>query len=200
VSSALRSTGLVSAFILLLAAAAPASAQSPVPEKGTWSVSFALPEGGGSNFGIANLVGEQWQLGLEMNFQSSDTDLGPVGDNNAAENEIDDKNFLIGPVIKYYIGESGPVAPYLRASFGAGWNNNEVRQTNAVRVTKTTDYSSRLAVGAEWFPVDGISIGGHTGVLLRYTRAESTINDNGVEQITWSTNTFRSGLNLRIWF
>ena len=198
--SILRTTGLASALLLLAAAAVPASAQSPVPDDADWSVSFALPEGGGSNFGLARMVGDLWQFGLEIGFESSDTDLGPVGNNGAAENEVDDKSFLIGPVIKRYIGVSGPVAPYLRASFGAGWTNNEVRQTNAVRVAKTRNFSSRLAVGAEWFPVEGISIGGHTGVLLQYIRAENTVNEAGVEQITWSTNTFRSGLNLRIWF
>jgi len=187
-------------FLLLLLTALPATSQSPVPESGTWSLSFAFPEGGGPNFGIANLVSDDWQVGLEVNLQSSDTDVGPVGDNRAAQSEVDDKSFLIGPVIKRYVGARESVAPYLRASFGASWDSNEVNQTNGTRVTENTSYSSRLAVGAEWFPLEGISIGGHTGVVLRYNRAENTVNDAGIEQITWSVNTFRSEVNFRIWF
>jgi autotransporter-like protein len=196
-----RGTTLAAATIAALVFADSAAAQeSPVPESGTWNVSFSFPDAGGTSFGLTRMVGTGWSVGLEVDFRSSDTDVAPTEGSVAASSEVDDRQFLIGPVIKKYLRHRGPVAPFIRTSFGAGWTNNTTRQTNATRQFDTFTFSVRAGVGADWFPVDGISLGGFTGLLLNRTDATNTLNDVGLTQDSWAVTTFRSNLVLRIWF
>lgn len=146
------------------------------------------------------MVATGWSLGLVVDFQTSDTDLNPTEGSVAASNEIDDREFLIGPVVKKYFRNRGPVAPFIRTSFAFGWTNNDVRQTNALREFDTYTVSVRAGVGADWFPLEGISLGGFTGILFNRTSARNTLNDIGATQDTWALTTFRSNLVLRIWF
>ena len=113
---------------------------------------------------------------------------------------IDDSEFLVGPVVKKYLRPRGAVAPFLRTSAAVGWTNNTTRQTNAVRVFDTFIFSARAGIGADWFPLEGISLGGFTGILLNRAKATNTLNDVGLTQDTWAVTTFRSNLVLRIWF
>lgn len=196
-----RGTGVTAAVIAVLLVAVPAAAQeSPTPEKGAWSVSFSFPDGGGTSFGLTKMVAPSWSLGLEIDFQASDTDLKPTEGSVAASSEVDDNQFLIGPVLKKYLRPRGSVAPFIRTSFGLGWTNTTTRQTNAEREFSTFVFSARGGVGADWFPLEGISLGGFTGILLNRTTATNTLNGIGLTQDTWAVTTFRSNLVFRIWF
>ena len=189
---------MLAALVLL---GLPAAAQeAPVPEKGAWNVSFSFPNGGGSSFGLSTMVAPSWSLGLVVDLQSSDSDINPTEGSIAASSEVDDREFLIGPVLKKYFRSRGSVAPFLRSSVALGWTNRETRQTNAERVFDTFTYSGRLGVGADWFPLEGISLGGFTGVLVTRVDVTSTLNDLGITQDTWAVTTFTSDLVLRIWF
>jgi Autotransporter beta-domain len=201
VSKVDRGIGLTAAAVATLLLAGPIAGQeSPVPEKGAWSVSFAFPDGGGTAFGLTTMIANSWSVGLEIDLQSSDTDLEPTAGSVAASSEVDDRQFMIGPVVKKYLGHRGPVAPFLRGSFGFGWNSNTTRQTNATRKFDTFTFGARVGIGADWFPVEGISLGGFTGIVVNRTDATNTLNDVGLTQDTWAVTTFRSNLVFRIWF
>lgn len=157
-------------------------------------------DGAGSAFGITRMVASTWSLGLEIDLQPSDTDLEPTEGAIVASSEVDDLRFLIGPVVKKYLRHRGAVAPFVRTSFAVAWTNNTTRQTNAVREFSTFTFSARAGIGADWFPVENISLGGYTGLVFNRIKAINTVNDVGLIQDTFALTTFRSNLVFRIWF
>ncbi len=193
--------GLLATLVLATATALPLAAQdSPVPEKGTWSIGFFLPDGGGNSLGGWRMVSDRVMVGLEVDFRSSDSDTEPTEGSLAASTEFDDKVFTFGPRAKIYLGHRGPVASYLRFGGGIGWESDQAIGQNAVREETRYQLFLRNSVGADWFPTDGISISGYTGVQLTYFSARNTIDELGITQKTWAVATFRSDLGINFWF
>ena len=59
-----------------------------------------------------------------------------------------------------------------------------------------------VAVGAEWYPIRWLGVGGHTGLVWQRTDTEA-INDNSgnsFEGATKNLRTFRSGLMVNFYF
>jgi hypothetical protein len=197
----LRPTTWIAALAIAAVGAPALTAQeSPVPEKGTWTIGFVLPDGGGTSMGGWRMVSDRVLLGLEVDFQSSDSDTEPTEGALAASSEFDEKNFTLGPRLKLYLGHKGPVASYLRFGGGIGWSSDQQLSTNTIREQTTYQLFLRNSVGADWFPTEGISIGGYTGFQLTYFSARNVIDELGITQETWAIATFRSQLGINFWF
>lgn len=187
----------------LLVAGGSLTAQT-VPAAGSWGLTAALPDGGGNTFGLWRMIGARTNLGFEADYRytraeddASTPQLGP--DLVARRSRI-----VLGPTVKRYLRERGPVAAYVRASAAWGWSDDELERPagGAVeRDTKETTQLYRVALGADWFPFPELAIGAFTGIVA--VRDDIEVQVAGVGTATRKTttwNTFRSGIELQYYF
>lgn len=180
---------IVSAMVLAGVAAAPAAAQQAgsanALQKGRRSISFGLP--GSPRFGIWTMLSERTNLGLnaELEMQNSDAP------------DVEGWGLELAPAIKRYTRGLGPVMPFLYGEVNLGFGKSS-QGGNDVTNWGTGAFGG---LGVEWFPVRSISIGGYTGLGLRYTSSE--IETPGVpsdNRTDFRLSTGTSGLSLQIYF
>jgi hypothetical protein len=171
--------------VLLLATSQPVQAQAPQGlARGTLSLEFALPDGGGSNFGLWNQVGTSTSIGWNVGFaySSDDTDIA----------ERSQLRISVGPELKEHFSIRPRVAPFYR--FGIfGLYDRDIRTQDELENRETAwGVGGSVALGVDWFPLDQISIGGHTGFRVDYLDLE--------ERTQLTAGTFLSQLTMRIYF
>jgi len=183
VRSFLTSTLAVPA--ILLATSQPLQGQAPQGlARGTLSLELALPEGGGGNFGLWNQVGTSTSIGWNVGFAYSrdETDIA----------ERSQLRISVGPELKEHFSIRSRVAPFYR--FGIfGLYDRDTRTQDELENRETSwGVGGSVALGVDWFPLDQISIGGHTGLRVDYLDAE--------ERSQLNAGTFLSQLTMRIYF
>ncbi|MBW3552068.1 MAG: hypothetical protein KY466_01090 [Gemmatimonadetes bacterium] len=182
----------------LAVAAPPAAAQQADrgderwhPEWGDWSLSFHLPSGGGAGFGFWKQRGRDVALGLTVDGTLAFSDReNPDGDVSSSE-----VAFSVGPALKRYWWRDGPVSPFFHTGLSATYRRAEVGATSSWR------FGGGLTVGlgADWFPVQGISLGGHTGLGASYLWATDNDDVPG-DQSLLVIDLFTSALTVHFYF
>lgn len=198
---------LLAALVSCALAPAPANAQEPAPvistpEKGTWSLAIELPDGGGSSLGLWKMTGERTNFGLQVGF--SWTDNEQEADDQSSSTDDNAWSLNLAPTIQRYFRVAENVAPFLIGGidFGVGQTRRRRQTSEFTFEDLQTNYSlgAKVGIGVDWFPLESISIGAHTGLRLRFVdfRREGT----GVEASGHNirVNTFLSSLLLRIYF
>jgi hypothetical protein len=217
----MRIPAVTAAAAALLSLAAPAHAQdvvaaAPAPadsisgnslQKGTWSLSFMLPGGGGSGaVGAWKMISPRTNLGVfaGLTVNRSESDVGtPLG-----EREVTDSRTLldVGVQAKRYVIDRDEVAPFLfgSASIGTARETREDETTYDVR-NRVAQGTLTAGAGVEWFPVRRVSVAGYTGLSVHagLSDSEQGLSDGG--DVTYDTTflgagTFTSGLTLQIYF
>lgn len=160
--------------------------QSPLPDPGSYGISFSLPSGGGAGFGIRRMLTGQRSLGAEIQLGLSWQDV------DYPDNDEDSRTaFGIGvsPDLRLYRGTSGPVVPFIEVegtisyqrSSGGAWGMGA---------------GAGVGLGVEWIPLEGMSISGSTGIAADFGH-----NDNhGRSADRLSVGLFRSELKLNLYF
>ena len=186
------------ALVAALLVALPAAGQQPSledepwhPQWGDWSLSFFLPDGGGGGFGLWKQYRPNTALGLTVNgrYARSTVDT-PTGDLTGIHLAA-----AIGPALKRYWWRDGPVAPFLHSGLQGSY---AVTDGGGGRVW-TMGGGLTFGVGADWFPTEGISIGGHAGIQGSYSWATNDAPGSS-DQSRWALDLFTSALTLQIYF
>jgi hypothetical protein len=170
---------------ILLATSQPVQAQAPQGlARGTLSLELALPEGGGGNFGLWNQVGTSTSIGWNVGFAYANNDTETV--------DRSQLSISVGPELKEHFSIRPRVAPFYR--FGIfGLYDRDIRTQDELETrTESWGVGGSVALGVDWFPLDQISIGGHTGFRVDYLDAEDRTQLNA--------RTFLSQLTMRIYF
>jgi hypothetical protein len=182
---------VVTAMALAAVAASPAAAQQAgsqnALQKGRRSISFSLPDGGGTSFGIWTMLSERTNLGLNVGIEMQDSDAP----------DVEGWELQLAPAIKRYTRSLGPVTPFLYGEVNLGFGESS-QGANDVSNWGTGAFGG---LGVEWFPVRSVSIGGYTGIGLRYTSSE--VDTPGLPSDTrtdFRLSTATSGLSLQIYF
>lgn len=189
----LFAVAITAALSASAAAAQEADREEPWhPDWGDWSVAFDLPEGGGAGFGFWIMSGENVALGLRADgsygLHREETVDGEL------ERTVMRASF--GPAFKRYWWTGGPVAPFFR--LGAEGTYSRVQSEGSPSEWRLGAGAS-LGLGADWFPAEGISIGGHTGVQGQYQW--TTDDDEAADDLTSIIGSlFTSGLTLHLYF
>lgn len=199
---------LIAAFVMA-ASAGPASAQrsgGATPAGGDWSLMFTLFEPDAlTHFGVFRMVGDRMNLGLEAEFTWADGDqeVEQVESGILIRSEGTTWDLLIGPSLRWYGDRIGPVSPYLRSRLSVGWGGSELF-VNDERQRHSDSFAMQasVGVGAEWYPISRLGVGGHTGVSFTRNRTKDMNEQNGsqAESITRNVRTFRSGLVVNFYF
>jgi len=186
--------------LVLFPAGARAQDDDPVPEKGAYALSFALPSGGGTSFSAWKMLGRHNLWGIELDLSISDTDLDANSIQAGGDSTVDDHQITVGPTWKHYFRPQKTVAPFFRTTLGIGRTKMTTEQGQATRKQSSFTVLLRTSIGADWFPVEGISIGGFTGLVFSYIDADASLNAASIDQTTFAVATFRSNLVINFWF
>lgn len=175
---------------LTLAMAGTAVAQRPAGlEQGKRSISFGLPgDGGTTTFGIWTMFSENMNLGINLGLGLNRTSV--EGTTTAKSTD-----FSIAPALRYYTGSLGPVTPFLYGEAGLSFGKTHEPNDGS---TKGLGLSGGL--GAEWFPVGNISIGGYTGMRLASSWTSRSQAGTTIKASALSIGTLTSGLSINIYF
>ena len=181
-------------FILVALGAAATSmgeAQTLRPaglDPGQRAIEIALPDGGGTDVGLWWVKSPRTQVGLTGTVSYNSSEAGTGESQNSW-------TVLIGPGIRRAVAVSLPIVPFWRADaqFGVGGGSGTTPDLILL--------SASAGFGADWFPFERISIGGHMGLRTSYVRQTSDIPAGGSStQSSVNVGTFRSGLTLRLFF
>lgn len=160
--SALAALPFAAAFL-----AGPVHTQEWRPGPDDHSISFALPDGGGSGpaFWWHRDGGAR---GIELRLAGSGT-LDVDGD---YPDRYAFSGFAsVGPAFKWYREPTGPVSPYFYTGFGVQgrWGKSDVDDPNYVQQTFwSLGPYARLGLGVDWFPLERVSVGGYAGARANY--------------------------------
>lgn len=182
---------------------APARAQDWRPEWGDRSIAFALPSGGGGSLGIwwhrAGGRSRALELGLDT---GAALDVGGDVDRYSLQT-----NASLGLAFKRYGTAVGPVSPHLYAGTGirGHWRNQGVDDPGRSAYSWWGGGAyGRLGLGVDWFPLERVSIGGHTGGSLEYWYQNppqgTGLSGDEPHRHAVSFGLFTSGLSLNIYF
>ena len=181
---------------LLTAGAAQAQGPEPDDERwhprwGDWSLSFFLPDGGGPGFGLWRQTGTDVALGL-----TTEASVGRVErESPAGTVESSQVRLALGPALKRYWWQEGPVSPFLRLGAQGVYQRN----AGGGRATWRLGGGLSLGLGAEWFPTRGIGIGGHTGVDASYFWTTDD-DDIASDEMRFDAHLFTSALSVQLYF
>ena len=151
--------GGLSALVLLVSVVGQARAEEGVSKaiaKGRWSLAFSLPDGGGGEFGVWKMVSGRSNLGVNLDIVHvmQKRTVGP--DSMRSEIGFSVWRVSLGPSIKRYLVVREKVSPFLLASL-QGLYGRESDHTN------TRGWTLKAGLGADWTPLESISIGASTG-------------------------------------
>ena len=183
-----------------------ATAQTPpqLPTAGDWSLSGTLFDSSpNSVLGIGRMMTDRLALGLEIDLRTSDADetVTSSASSVVTTGRATSTDHTLGPTLKWYGTRDTPVSPYVRAKVAVGWDDNElIVQGDQQQYQDTFTIQGSLAIGAEWYPLKYLSIGGHAG--LQWLRDEIDSSANGIarDRSATSWGTFRSGLEVQFYF
>lgn len=192
---------LTLAFLGLILLAAPASAQRA--ESGDYSVAISLFDSDtGTSFSAGRMFGNRLHGSLELIWRNADAEDDAHDIQVGVDAQAIQTQWLVGPTVKFYGTQTGPVVPYLRAKIGYGKSRSDLILTGSkVRDEETSRVEASMAIGAEWFPIKGLGFSGHTGLQFSRESMERLNENNGLlERRTDNYGTFRSGVTLSYYF
>jgi opacity protein-like surface antigen len=182
---------------LLVVPSAAGGQETSAPERGRFSISLAVAEGG--QIGIWGRVRPGVDAGL--NFGASYED---IRDEQGSERI---RLLALEPAVKVGLAPEGSLIPYVFGSVFGEDGRTRIAATvgGATAVAMRTRWRTGVAIGAgmDWFPVSRLSVGGHVGA--RASRASTTLTIDGVREATGSRNgtslsTFSSGVRAHLYF
>jgi len=148
-----------SALVVLVSVAGAAWAEesdSKAIAKGRWSVAFSLPDGGGGSMGVWRMVSQKSNLGINVGIDHEMEQFTSGPDSLRAKGGSSFWAVSLGPSIKRYLVVRDAVSPFLLASLRGSyrWSRGAYRRGATLEA----------GLGADWTPLESISIGAATGV------------------------------------
>lgn len=163
--------------IALLAGATSVAAdslpQGPLAERGTWALGYDLRSGDGSSFSLWRVRSPNTALGLEASLSWSLRDQD-YEDPDLSNRRYHSLRMQLRPTLKRYRPLRNGIAPYVYGQ-GLGGFSGSRRDIGGTWDTATSmiDLGVGLGLGVDWFPLERISVGGRTGLSLRYSFGDS---------------------------
>ena len=189
--------------VLLILPSAPLRAQTQPTDRlvpGAWSLSFALPSGGGGSVGLWTMVSRRANLGVNLGFSFNRTTSKYVDSVSGTLRDDEVRwSIRVEPTVMLYQRLRPNVAPFLLGQIGAsyGWTGSS-SPSESTR-WRTWSVYSRLGLGLEWFPVPAVSVNGWMAISIEAAFAHSRSNYAVNDATTFDAGTLTSVLALRIY-
>lgn len=160
-----------------------------------WGVQVGVLDGDTGEIGVLKQVGDRTQIGFSVGLFTRSSEQEDVTDGSRRESSQWSVEFR--PSVRHYLGGSESVVPFLIASAGVGFGELETETSSGVvGESATNTISSRVGFGAEWFPAEQFSLGGFTGLRVRYL--DRDVNEDRIDQ--WDVETFVTSLVAQYYF
>ncbi len=159
-------------------AAAHPSPQGPLAERGTWALGFDLRSGEGGSFSLWRVRSPYTALGLEASLSLSRTEED-YDDPGLSTGNYQSLRLQLRPTFKRYRSVRNGIAPYVyyQALGGfRGWKREDPAPFREYS-SSMIEVGVGLGLGVDWFPLKRISVGGRTGMSLRYLFGEASRSD-----------------------
>jgi hypothetical protein len=159
--------------------------------KGRWSLAFALPDGGGGAMGVWKMVSAKSNLGINLGIDHEMQKLTVGPDTMRDETGHFFWLMTVGPSLKRYLVVRERVSPFLFASAKAsyGWGDSSNRRMSTLE----------WGLGADWTPLESISIGASTG--LRWVESRTSYSETGAPKASQSLfDTMTTELMMHLYF
>jgi len=168
--------------------------------KGRWSLAFSLPDGGGGSMGLWRMVSGRSNVGLTLGVAHSRNTVTDGPDTARVGMASQFWTFSLEPSLKRYLAVRETISPYLFGGLKGsyGWSNEGgFYFSNSNRFTRSA--TLRVGLGADWTPLDQISIGAATGIL--WTEAMTNYSEPGAPKRSDSQfDTMTTSLTMHLYF
>ncbi|HSM03303.1 MAG TPA: hypothetical protein VK858_01725 [Longimicrobiales bacterium] len=192
-----------SVLLIALILAAPGPLRGQAAEKGSWSIGIPLfTEDVGTVLNAGRMMTSRLHLGIELDLRAAEIEDDANQPSAGIDAKVENHDFALGPVLKWYGSDVGPVVPFLRLRGLWGEGSQEVTFANEViQQDETSVWAASLGIGAEWFALRQLSVSGYTGFQISQETRERR-NDDGdqVDRTTKNAGTFRSALTVAFYF
>ena len=159
-------------------AAAHPSPQGPLAERGTRALGFDLRTGEGGSFSVWKVRSPYTALGLEASLSLSLTE-DDYDDPGLSDGGYQSLRLQLRPTFKRYRSVRNGIAPYVYYQALGGFRGWKREDPEAFREYSSSmiELGAGLGLGVDWFPLKRISVGGRTGLSLRYGFGEASRSD-----------------------
>lgn len=169
----------------------PLHAQSSLPAAGDRAIHFALPSGGGAGLGFRWMLEDNRSLIVDVWASLSEV---------VREEAVDAQGRVVSLSGEYrwFRGDlSAPVVPFLALD-----GEFTYRRSNSALDDRRVGSSVVAALGAEWFPLESMSVSGTTGIGLGWEHwFGDEIRFSSVPSLhEFRVFSFRSGLVISFWY
>jgi len=190
-------------LLALVWVAGPALAEESASRaiaKGRWSLAISLPDGGGGSMGLWKMVSARSNLGATIGIahdRETTTD-GPDTARVAMGTQF--WTVSLEPSIKRYLALREAISPYLfgglKGSYGWSYGDG-LYFSNSNRYMRSA--ALRVGLGADWTPLEAISIGAATGIL--WSESMTSYSEPGAPKRSESRfDTMTTELTLHLYF
>lgn len=181
--------------------AAHPSPQGPLAERGTRALGFDLRTGEGGSFSVWKVHSPYTALGLEASLYWSLTQED-YEDPDLSDGGYQYVRLQLRPTIKRYRPLRNGIAPYVyyQALGGFSGSRREDLEPFRERSSSMIELGVGLGLGVDWFPLKRISVGGRTGLSLRYGFGEASRSDEPYIQRDLSLSALASKVTAFVYF
>lgn len=153
--TSLRVGGALALLLALTGVARADDGESRTIAKGRRSIAFSLPDGGGGRLGVWKMVSARSNLGMNLRIEHEmeKHTIGP--DSMRHEDGYSYWDIGLGPSLKRYLFLRETVSPFLLGDLEVSYRWAKGTYERGADLT--------AGLGADWTPLDWISIGGATG-------------------------------------
>ncbi|TMQ61648.1 MAG: hypothetical protein E6K77_09775 [Candidatus Eisenbacteria bacterium] len=191
------------ALLPLVWIAGPARAEEAASRaiaKGRWSIAISLPDGGGGSMGLWRMVSDRSNLGATIGVAHTRETITDGPDTARVGMATQFWSVSLEPSIKRYLALREAVSPYLFGGLKGsyGWSNGGgFYFSNSNRFTRSA--TLRVGLGADWTPLEAISIGAATGIL--WTESMTSYSEPGAPKRSESQfDTMTTSLTMHLYF
>ncbi len=191
-------------WIILLASGSAAADQGPLAHRGDWALGVALPASSGSSFSLWKVRSPTTAMGLALSVSWSYADSTANSNDPAAAFYRHSLSLRLSPTIKHYRPLHDRIAPFTYGQLEVGFSGDKRQsEPQAQHGSSSGSIGLALGLGVEWFPFQRISLGGQTGLSLRYRYGQyDTKSYNNRSSSNWylSLRTFQSSVKALMYF
>ena len=178
-------------------------------DSGRWSLAFGVNSAQTGQLGFWRHFRSHVSFGMNVTFNYSNDDntfttvtADSVG---TGTTELTSWSLGLEPRLKFYLRSRATVSAYVTAGAGFTHSRGSRNSSNGENTHQNSNAATALiGIGTDWFPLDGISLGGFTGLRFSFSDVNSAVHttqqSHEVSRTTVGSGTFFTALVAHLYF
>ena len=188
---------------LFLAAATPDSADAQDSTiRGQWSIALAFPFDGGGLLGLWRRLSRHVNVGLNVGISTSAGEQSSqlTGAPTASRTDQRTLTLHVEPTARFYLTQARSVVPFVLLRGGVSFSDSDASGATGNSELESRNWSFGVGIGAEWFPVDIVSLSAWTGLSLARSTFMQLSDSGRTSRATTAFSTSTSVLTFQLYF